>query len=288
MKVSFYNEEGHRLSGNLYLAEAKSPALILCPGFAGLKEMFLPDIAKYLNKSGYSALALDYRGFGESEGLRWSLFPLGQVNDIVSAVSFLETLETVDAEKIGVVGFSYGGGNAVYAAAIDSRIKCMISVMGVGNGEKWLHYLRKDESDWQNFLKRLEETRASYSLTGKLERVDPLEIYTPDPETKKGWVNSQKNFPERAEMKMTLLSGDAIIRFKPEEIVHAVSPRPSLFISAENDIVVPISQQESMFRNAGEPKLHKIIQGASHQDLYRPPYLELMMNVCTDWLKEHL
>ena len=91
--------------------------------------MFLPDIAQYLSEAGYSSLALDYRGFGESEGLRWSLLPSGQVNDIISAVSFLETLGTIDPEKIGVAGFSFGGGNAVYAAAMDSRIKSMISVL---------------------------------------------------------------------------------------------------------------------------------------------------------------
>ena len=115
--VSYYSE-GARLSAVLYVPDGAGPAsrrpgIVLCHGFTGIKELILPDYAQRLAAAGYVALAFDYRGFGESEGERGRLIPSAQVTDIRNSVTFLETLDEVDPEGIGLWGTSYGAANVI-------------------------------------------------------------------------------------------------------------------------------------------------------------------------------
>lgn len=43
------------------------------------------------------------------------------------AIDFLETLDLVDAKRIGMMGHSYGGHGTIFAAALDPRIACAVS-----------------------------------------------------------------------------------------------------------------------------------------------------------------
>jgi uncharacterized protein len=40
----------------------------------------------------------------------------------------------VDATRLGIYGTSYGCATVVFVAAIDPRVKCVVSVVGIGNG----------------------------------------------------------------------------------------------------------------------------------------------------------
>ena len=86
--------------------QAGLPGIVLCHGFTGIKELILPDYARRFAAAGYAALAFDYRGFGESEGERGRLIPYEQVMDIRNSLTFMETLDEVDPERIGLWGTS--------------------------------------------------------------------------------------------------------------------------------------------------------------------------------------
>src|SRR3990170_5788949 len=121
--VSYYSE-GARLSAVLYVPDGAGPAsrlpgIVLCHGFTGIKELILPDYARPFAAAGYAALAFDYRGFGESEGERGRLIPYDQVMDIRNSITFMETLDEVDPERIALWGTSYGAANVVYTAGTD-------------------------------------------------------------------------------------------------------------------------------------------------------------------------
>jgi len=47
--------------------------------------------------------------------------------DTSRAVDYLQTLDFVDPEKIGMTGHSYGGGGTIHAAALDPRIKVVVA-----------------------------------------------------------------------------------------------------------------------------------------------------------------
>ena len=65
-KVSFYSE-GTRLSGDLFLPADLRPGekragIVLCHGYTGVRDLYLPDNAAALNAAGYVVLTFDYKG----------------------------------------------------------------------------------------------------------------------------------------------------------------------------------------------------------------------------------
>jgi fermentation-respiration switch protein FrsA (DUF1100 family) len=68
----------------------------------------------WLPKLGYSVLALDYRGYGTSEGLPTLA---GAQEDIDAAFRHLLTRKEVDPKRIAIFGQSLGGALAIYYSA---------------------------------------------------------------------------------------------------------------------------------------------------------------------------
>ena len=71
--VEFYSE-GFKLYGDVYTPEGLAPgekraAVLLCHGYTGVKDLYLPDNAKFLNQAGYVAMTFDYKGWGGSVSL---------------------------------------------------------------------------------------------------------------------------------------------------------------------------------------------------------------------------
>ena len=92
--VSWYSD-GDRISGLLRLpGDAAGPlrAIVQGPGWMGLKDAEL--YVRYheaLTAAGFAVLIFDYRGFGDSEGDRTLLSPRRQLEDLMSAVTYLES-----------------------------------------------------------------------------------------------------------------------------------------------------------------------------------------------------
>lgn len=291
--VGFYSGPGLKLSARLYVSDEPSEGhrragIVFCHGFRGFKEYLLPPIAEEFRRAGYVVLAFDYRGFGGSEGSRYRLIPLEQVEDIFHAVSYMSTLDEVDPGKIGLWGTSFGGGTAVYAAARDKRVRAVVSVIGVGNGERWLKNLRT-ESEWKELLRRVELDRKRKVASGESESVDPLVIMPLSPEDKKFFsAKLADQYPEFKTMRMPLEVVDAVLGFRPEEVVDKVSPAPVLFISAERDRLVPTIEQRSMYRRARKPKRFVTVAGAGHYDVYHPPHLGTVLRHSLEWFGRYL
>jgi len=77
--VSFYSE-GCRLVGDVYYPQDLRPGdkragVVLCHGYTGVKDLYLPDNARVLTEAGYVAMTFDYKGWGDSEGPRSRLAP---------------------------------------------------------------------------------------------------------------------------------------------------------------------------------------------------------------------
>ncbi len=111
-------------------------------GISGCRDFAYGD---ELAKRGYIVLVPDYltageriypgeKGF-ESEPFyrtypHWSMVGKN-MEDSMAAVDVLSTLECVDKERIGVLGHSHGGHNAMFAMAVDERIKVGVSNCGM-------------------------------------------------------------------------------------------------------------------------------------------------------------
>jgi predicted acyl esterase len=85
--------------------------------------------ARKLAQAGYVVLAYCTRGFWSSGGAIDVAGP-NDVADASSAVDWLIGHTAVNADRIGIVGLSYGGGISLLAAAHDKRIRAVASMSG--------------------------------------------------------------------------------------------------------------------------------------------------------------
>ena len=155
--VSFYSE-GFQLAGDLFRPDEPRPGnmragIVLCHGYTGVKDLYLPDNARVLAEAGYVVLTFDYKGWGESEGARTRLAPYSRVADVQAALTFLGAQDDVDERRLGIYGTSYGGATVVWTGAIDQRVHCVVSVVGIGHGERWMRSVRRPD-EWFDLLAR--------------------------------------------------------------------------------------------------------------------------------------
>src|SRR5688500_12057490 len=167
--VRFYSE-GVQLAGDVY--EPDSPpssgpraGVVLCHGYTGVKDLYLPDNARVLVDAGYVVMTFDYKGWGESEGSRSRLAPYSRVADVQAALSYLATRPGVDPARLGIYGTSYGGATVAWTAAIDERVKCTVSVVGIGHGARWMRSVRRPD-EWHDLLDRSARDRAKRATEG--------------------------------------------------------------------------------------------------------------------------
>jgi fermentation-respiration switch protein FrsA (DUF1100 family) len=156
----------------------------------------------------------------------------------------------------------------------------------VGNGRKWLRSLRNNE-EWQAFLEELEEDRVRRVLTGSSKMVDWLHIMVPDAESRAHSEERLKTDPNPC-TELPLETGQAVIDFTPDEVVHKISPRPILFIVAEREVLTPLELAKELYDRAGEPKKWVVIPGASHYDTYSLPCLQLVQDEALAWFKQYI
>lgn len=91
--------------------------------------------AKELAERGYIVLAPDYPGFGDLkdykfDGDRYESGTMKGIFNHMRSVDLLQKREDVDPQKIGVMGHSLGGHNAMFVAAFDTRLKVVVSSSG--------------------------------------------------------------------------------------------------------------------------------------------------------------
>lgn len=271
-KVAFYSE-GHKLAGLLYspreaAAGDSRPAVVLCVGYTYIKEMVMPDIAKRLNQAGYVALAFDYRGFGQSEGPRWRLMPQEQVNDIRAALTFVGEQPHVDPNRLAVLGISLGGAHAITVGATDERVKAVVALEPVGDGRRWLRSLRR-HSEWVDFERRLAADRTRRVLTGQSERVDPLEITLPDPDSQAFLEAVAQEFPQMT-CELPLETADALLEYSPEAVVDQLDPTPLLIVHGQEDRLVPPQESVSMIEYAGDAAWLELVPDMDHFNWVMP------------------
>jgi dienelactone hydrolase len=98
--------------------------------------------AVHLAERGYVTLAPDYPSFGEyAFDFSKSPFASGSMKAIYNnmrAVDLLVSLPEVDAERIGVIGHSLGGHNAMFTAVFDPRLKAIVSNCGFTSFPKYM------------------------------------------------------------------------------------------------------------------------------------------------------
>src|ERR1043165_6191072 len=259
-RISYYSD-GLKLSGILNTPEhaqgKRFPAVLLVPGFMSTADAFFPGFAEELKAAGFVALTMDFRGFGESEGVRGEVIPYLQIYDASNAISYLQSRPEVDPNKIAILGVSLGGGEVCYIAARDRRVKAVSSMVLVGEGERRMRRFRT-EQQWQTLMQKVQEDRINRVLTGKSkdfhgflnEGTDSVLIMPPDLSHS---LKEAEQVEKEKGNRTTLATVDGWLDYKPEEIIDKVSPTPILFVQAEKD-VLEADDTNILYRKAKEPR----------------------------------
>ncbi len=116
--------DGVVLSG-WYVPGTNGAAVILLHGSGSTRSATL-DQGAVLARHGYGVLMLDARGHGRSEGRAMDFGWYGDL-DVSAGVDFLVAQPEVADGRIGALGLSMGGEEAIGAAAADPRIRAVVA-----------------------------------------------------------------------------------------------------------------------------------------------------------------
>lgn len=148
LTISFTVAEGESLSAYLYVplregTQKKFPAMLALHPTGDLGKGIVDGrspranraYARELAQRGYVVIAPDYPGFGDLqdydfENDRYQSGTMKGIFNHMRCVDLLQAREDVDPERIGVIGHSLGGHNAMFVGAFDTRLKVIVSSCG--------------------------------------------------------------------------------------------------------------------------------------------------------------
>ncbi|MDO8483322.1 MAG: alpha/beta hydrolase, partial [Candidatus Limnocylindrales bacterium] len=285
-----FHGAGSELAGTLKLPEVGSPpfeAVVQGPGWLGLRQakVYLPYHDALL-AAGIAVLVFDYRGFGDSTGDATYLDPMTQVADYRAAVTYLGTRDDIDHTRIGAFGSGgTGGGNAIYAGALDARLKAVVAQVPIADGRDWLHRMRR-EYEWLEFLEQIRQDRLRHVVTGEATLVPPREgIMVPTPERKTTTIKSDVD--DKVPPLVELASAEAIFAYRPIDVVDRIAPRALMLIAVENDATTPEDHAYALYERAGGPKRLVIQTGTTHYAAYAQ-YQAVVNPMIVEWFRRHL
>jgi pimeloyl-ACP methyl ester carboxylesterase len=146
--ISFTVAENEVLTAYLYIpfqlnAPRKLPAMLVLHGTDVLGKKVLTGISPKPNRAyaielaqrGYVVIAPDYPSFGDMKDYdfekdRYQSGTMKGIFNHIRCVDLLLTRNDVDPERIGVIGHSLGGHNAMFVAAFDKRLKVIVASCG--------------------------------------------------------------------------------------------------------------------------------------------------------------
>ena len=292
--VEFEACGGVRLRGWLFIPATTSagacPAITMAHGFAGVKEHHLDAYATAFADSGFVVLVHDHRNFGASDGTpRNDIDPWQQIADWRRAISFLESQDYVNPQRIGLWGSSYAGGHAIVLGATDRRLRCVVAQVPTISGYE--QSLRRVPPDKVAALEESfsEDERAQFrgepprtqtvvsmdpSVPAAYRTKDAQDFYLM-PEAKATWENS-----------VTIRSSRAARMYEPGAWVSRVSPAPLLMIVATHDTITLTDTALAAYERALHPKRLVTIEGG-HFDPYVTSF-QRSSNTALEWFLEHL
>ncbi|WP_043452000.1 alpha/beta hydrolase [Jongsikchunia kroppenstedtii] len=283
--AEFYSG-GNRIAAVVYtpttdtLPGSQRPGVVVCNGMRGVKEWIVPPFGEYFAAAGYTAVVFDHRGLGESDGERGRVIPQEQVEDVRNAITFLAERDDVDAERIVLWGTSFGGANAISAAAADSRAKAVVTQVAFGD---WGRVMRETLSEpaYRTLIAEIDADRSERIRTGKSKHVSP-DLMLDNDESRAAKKRSARDTGQRPELTFTVESVERSFDYRPELVAAQIAPRPLLVIGSAVDQVIPFSECQSLYDHALEPKELQSMN-IGHYDICEPPGSDDAAQIAVDF-----
>ena len=291
---------GDIIRGWLYTpddGDAPYPTIVMAGGWCYVKELVQPHYAQMYADAGFGALLFDYRNFGSSGGARRQhIDPNGQVEDYKNAISFAETLDEVDADRIGVWGLSYSGGHVLVVGATDPRVKCIASQIPVIDGYRNMRRVHGTLGfrAFEALLLSDRRRRFATGVDGYLPHAaaDPAtEVSTwPFPETYETFKRLKASDAPAYENRSTIESAELLMSYSVEPYLGRLLNTPTLVVVAERDDLTLWDLEIEAYGRI--PTAHKklvVVGDSTHMTLYSDrSLLDQAARAATDWFSEHL
>jgi uncharacterized protein len=290
-----FNAEGVTLRGWFYPADGASgaaPTVVMAHGFSAVKEMYLDRFAEFFAAAGLNALVFDNRNFGASDGEpRQEIDPWVQVRDYRHAITYATTLSEVDPERIGVWGSSYSGGHVLVVAAIDRRVRAVVSQVPLVSGSGNIKELVR--ADFRAGYREMFDADRAARFAGDPPAMVPVVDEDPLAPSALPTPDSFTWFTETAKLRapswrneVTLRTVEMLGEYEPGSYIARISPTPLLMVVAQGDHLAIAGLAIDAYEHAREPKRLEILPGG-HFDAYVEGF-EGASVPARDWFVQHL
>lgn len=296
--VSLKNQRGESIRATLCLPDvpAPAPAVLLCQGLSGVRNLVMPTFAKALAGAGIASLRFDYAGHGDSEGARGWIDPFSRVVDAGCALAYLGACEGIDDERLGVYGHSYGGPVAVHVAAANANVRALVAISSPGDGQDMLRAPRP-AWDWVALKERVAAERVAIARGADPTVVPVSDIFPFSPafaaayeklKATQGGTSALPGVDGLGKTDFYLASVDAMATFRPSAAATRLGHCPTLLINGEKDDTAPIETVDAIYRALPGPKRWLIVPGADHNTLDTDPGLDGALTHATQWFSQYL
>lgn len=293
--IEFTTEDGVTLRGWHYLPtrhRGRLPTVVMAHGFSAVKEMHLDDFAAAFVKAGLAVLVYDNRGFGASDGQpRQEIDPWKQVRDYRDAITFAETLKQTDPQRIGVWGSSYSGGHALVVAALDRRVKAVVSQVPLASGSRNIQRLIR--ADLLPSIRAMFDADRRARFAGKPPAMIPVvsndpavPAALPSADSYSWMTGTAARRAPTWRNEVTLRSVELLGEYEPGIYAAQISPTPLLMIVALQDDVAVADEALRTYEAALQPKSLVTLPGG-HFDAYTVAF-KAAAGAARDWFAQHL
>jgi fermentation-respiration switch protein FrsA (DUF1100 family) len=287
---------GTVLRGWLYGAgrPGAAPAIVMAHGFSATKEMRLDRYAEVFERAGFVVLVYDHRNLGASDGEpRQEINPWAQARDFRRAIEWAAARPEVDADRIGIWGSSFSGGEVLVLGACEPRVAAVVANVP---------FAGLPGADYTDTRERFESLRealldesgagpadAASDVIGPVavveEEGNELPVFLGQPESTEWFLGVGGEPGTRWQNRATVVGVTA--SWDPGVCVERIAPRPLLMVVATEDRLAETAVAEAAFARAGEPKRLAMIEG-HHFDPYDGEGFERAAGAARDFFVEHL
>lgn len=145
---------GYSIAADWYDGTSDNVMLIL-PGYSSSKKNYEPLVSVLVEKTGISALVIDYTGHGESPFELQDLTPAQNFLEVITAFDWLK--ENHPDKKISVVGTSYGGFLATRLTKYREFDKLVLRVPGIYQPQDFYSKWKNIETKYNRDVYRKDE-----------------------------------------------------------------------------------------------------------------------------------
>ena len=277
--VRYQNRYGIAIAGDLYtrkdLDKKKTyAAVVVSAPYGGVKEQGPSVYANELAQRGFVVLTFDPCYMGESGGEPRHVSSPDLFSENISAgVDYLGLLPYIDREKIAALGICGSGGFALSAAAMDTRIRAVVtaSMFDMSAAAR----LGMTPEQIQERKEMLSLQRWQDAEIGEPEYIPSYgeEAVEEIPEEIQGlwreffeFYGTKQGHHPNARGNFTTTSDLSFLNYSLTDHIDEISPRPILFCVGEQ--AESRFMSDMAFEKAAEPKQMLVVKDCNHIDLY--------------------